>query len=201
MSLPRHLRADHRAIASRVPEGVRVLDVGCGDGALLALLKSEKQVDARGLELSSELAGVALARGLPVVQGDADTDLEVFPDAGFDVAILSKTIQSMRRPARVLQELGRIAPQVIVSFRNYGYWRRRLSLLANGRMPGSRIWHDENVLHPATLRDIVDLCDTLRLDVVASADIHNGRVGEFRQANIAVLNWTADEVILHLEQK
>lgn len=201
MSLPRHLRADHRAIASRVPEGVRVLDVGCGDGALLALLKSEKQVDARGLELSSELAGVALARGLPVVQGDADTDLEVFPDAGFDVAILSKTIQSMRRPARVLQELGRIAPQVIVSFRNYGYWRRRLSLLANGRMPGSRIWHDENVLHPATLRDIVDLCDTLRLDVVAGADIHNGRVGEFRQANIAVLNWTADEVILHLEQK
>lgn len=193
-------RADHEAIAECVPEGARVLDVGCGDGALLSLLKSRRQVRARGLELSSELAGVALARGLSVIQGDADSDLEVFPDDGFDVAILSQAVQQMRRPDRVLMELARIAPDVIVSFRNYGLWSRRLSLLQTGRMPGPG-WQDpEHVLQPATALDMVELARAVGLETVAMAPVRGGKAGAFRAGGLARLNWGADEVILHLRR-
>ncbi|MGB3626827.1 MAG: methionine biosynthesis protein MetW [Henriciella sp.] len=194
------LRADHEAIAAIVPQGARVLDVGCGNGDLLQLLRERKQVDARGLELSSELAGLALARGLSVIQGDADSDLEVFPDDGFDVSILSKAIQQMRRPDFVLEELSRIAPDVVVSFRNYGLWSRRLSLLQSGRMPGHRVWHDEAALHPSTARDMIELCRELGLETVAMAPVNAGKVGTFRENGLSRLNWAADEVILHLRR-
>ena len=201
MTSQQRVRADHLAIASRVPEGARVLDVGCGDGGLLALLKSTKHVKARGLELSPQLAGDALARGLSVIQGDADSDLEVFPDDGFDVAILSKAIQQMRRPVFVLQELARIAPDMILSFRNYGLWRRRLSLLGTGRMPGHREWHDEAALHPSTARDMIDLAEATGLEIVAMAPVRGDHVGAFRAGGLSRLNWGADEVILHLRRK
>ena len=200
MSETRSIRADHLAIASRVPAGARVLDVGCGNGDLLALLKEQKQVNARGLELSPHEAGIALARGLSVIQGDADSDLEVFPDDGFDVAILSKAIQQMRRPAFVLQELARIAPEMIVSFRNFGLWQRRFSLVTTGRMPGHRVWHDDGALHPSTARDMIDLTHAMGLEMVAMAPMRNGKVGEFRSTGLSRLNWGADEVILHLRR-
>lgn len=193
-------RADHKAIAERIPEGARVLDVGCGNGDLLALLVEKRSVRARGLELSGELAGTAMSRGLSVIQGDADSDLEVFPENGFDFAILSKAIQHMRRPDMVLQELARIAPDVIVSFRNYGLWSRRLSLFSSGRMPGHRLWHDEAALHPSTARDMVELCSALGLETVAMASVRDGRVGAFRDSGLSRLNWGADEVILHLRR-
>ena len=194
------VRADHEAIAHGVPEGARVLDVGCGDGALLSLLKARKQVRARGLELSSELAGIALARGLSVIQGDADRDLEVFPDDGFDVAILSQSLQQMRRPDKVLEALSRIAPDVIVSFRNYGLWSRRLSLLRTGRMPGPD-WQDPaHVLQPATALDMVELARAVGLETVAMAPVRSGKAGAFRASGLSRLNWGADEVILHLRR-
>lgn len=196
----RTFRADHEAIAQCVPRGARVLDVGCGDGALLALLKTRKDVLARGLEISSELAGVALARGLSVIQGDADHDLEVFPDNGFDVAILSQAIQQMRRRDKVLTELSRIAPDVIVSFRNYGLWSRRLSLLRTGRMPGPGWQHPGHVLQPATALDMVELARAVGLRTVAMAPVRSGKAGEFRETGLARLNWGADEVILHLRR-
>ena len=195
------MRADHEAIVQCVRDGARVLDVGFGDGALLALLQARKHVRARGLELSSEQAGLALARGLSVIQGDADSDLEVFPDDGFDVAILSNAIQQMRRPDAVLRELSRIAPEVIVSFRNYGLWRRRLSLLQSGRMPGPGWRHAGEALHPTTARDMIELADALGLCVVAMAAAGSGKVGAFREGGLSRLNWGADEVILHLRRK
>lgn len=201
MALDTSIRADHRAIVTRVPQGANVLDVGCGNGDLLALLKQEKQVNARGLELSPEAAGVALARGLSVIQGDADSDLGVFPDNGFDVAILSKAIQQMRRPVFVLEELARIAPEMIVSFRNFGLWQRRFSLVTSGRMPGHRDWHDEGALHPSTARDMIDLTNALGLETVAMAPMQANKVGAFRKNGLSRLNWGADEVILHLRRR
>lgn len=194
------LRTDHRAIASRIQENARVLDVGCGDGALLDLLRETKGIHGRGLELSSEAAGMALARGLAVVQGDAETDLEIFPDDGFDVAILSKTIQQMRRPQYVLEQLARIAPDVIVSFRNYGHWQRRLHLLIQGRMPSREPWFEEDVLHPCTASDMVSLAQATGLRVQSAASVSNSGVGAFQDRGLATLNWQARDVILHLSR-
>jgi len=198
---PMGARSDHLAIIARVGEGRRVLDVGCGDGAVLALLRIERKVDARGLELSSDAAGQALARGLSVIQGDAETDLELFPDDAFDVAILSRTLQEMRRPGQVLEDLARIAPEMIVSFRNYGRWTRRLSLLSRGRMPGRDRWHSESGLHPCTCADMVSLARELGLEVIAAAPVTRGQVGTFRSHGLGWLNLKAEDVILHLGRK
>ncbi|MEM6666888.1 MAG: methionine biosynthesis protein MetW, partial [Pseudomonadota bacterium] len=183
-------RADHIAIASRVPEGARVIDVGCSEGALLSLLRDTRHVDARGLELSSAAAGQALARGLSVIQGDAENDLELFPDDSFDVAILSHAIQNMRDPARMLAELRRIAPDMLVSFTNYGHWRRRLYLMLRGKMPGQDVWHHADTLHPCTASDLVALARESGLGVAAAAPMSGGHVGSFRLGGLGALNWT-----------
>lgn len=190
-----NVRADHLAIASRVAPGSRVLDVGCGDGELLALLRDGRGVDARGLELDSDEAGRAVARGLSVIQGDADRDLEIFPDNAFDVAILSKAIQHMLRPDLVLSELTRLAPRVIISFRNYGHWPRRLSLLFGGRMPAKREWYAESVLHPCTVSDMLTLARHTGLVPVAAAAVRGQTISAFRQSGFGRLNWMADDVI------
>jgi methionine biosynthesis protein MetW len=129
------LRPDLAVIAAHVAPGSRVLDVGCGDGALLAALRDEKAVDARGLELDAGNVAECVARGLSVIQGDADADLADYPDAAFDYAILSQTLQTTMRPDRVLGELLRVGRQAFVSFPNFAHWRVRASLLWNGRMP------------------------------------------------------------------
>lgn len=196
-----YVRPDHIAIATRVPDGARVIDVGCGDGALLALLRDTKGVDARGLELESRDAGLAVAKGLSVVQGDAGRDLEIFPDDAFDVAILSKTIQQMRSPAHVLAELTRIAPNVIVSFRNFGQWQRRLHLLVKGRMPTREAWYNADTLHPCTCEDMLTLGRQTGLVVTSAAAVSGPHVGDFRSSGLSSLNWRADEVIVHFSRK
>ena len=153
----RALRPDLAAIAEMVPDGVRVLDIGCGDGALLEHLVMAKHADARGLELSQQNVNACVARGLSVVQGDADTDLGDYPSGIFDVAILSQTIQATEHPRLVLSELLRIGKRSIVSFPNFGHWRVRLSLLVRGRMPVTRAldqsWYDTANLHLCTIAD------------------------------------------------
>ena len=135
---PIDVRADLAVIADLVPEGTRVLDIGCGDGALLALLHETKGVDGRGIELERPLVNAALARGVPVIQGDADADLVHYPDRSFDIAILSKTLQATRDTRGVLENLLRIGRRAIVSVPNFGHWRARLQLAVGGRMPVNR---------------------------------------------------------------
>jgi len=129
-------RADHVAIAQFINRGELVLDVGCGDGQLMELLQSERGARTRGLEVEQAGVNRCVAKGLAVVQGNADADLPVYPDDAYDVAILSKTIQELARPKFVLDELSRIARRVIISFRNYGHWRVRTTLLATSQRRG-----------------------------------------------------------------
>ncbi|GGA62051.1 methionine biosynthesis protein MetW [Nitratireductor aestuarii] len=162
MSVNTESRVDLRVIADLIRPGSRVLDVGSGDGELLDLLAREKQVDGRGLEISQRGVNECVARGLSVIQGDADRDLSYYPDKGFDYVVLSQTLQATRNPKEVLNELLRIGDRAIVSFPNFGHWRVRCSLMFKGRMPVTKdlpySWYDTPNIHFCTIRDFVALC-------------------------------------------
>jgi methionine biosynthesis protein MetW len=151
------LRSDLAVIRDNVAPSSRVLDVGCGDGALLQVLRDEKGCDARGMELDPADVAECVGKGLSVIQGDADEDLAFYPDAAFDYAILSQTLQTTKRPDFVLDELMRIGKRAFVSFPNFAHWRVRLSLFWGGRMPVTRqlpeAWYDTPNIHHLTLDD------------------------------------------------
>jgi methionine biosynthesis protein MetW len=177
-AVPDELRQDLRLIADMIEPGSRVLDIGCGDGALLAYLARAKAVDSRGIELSQSGVNACVRHGLSVIQGDADRDLEAFPNGAFDVVVLSQTLQATRQPRQVLEELLRIGKRAIVSFPNFGFWRVRLSLLWRGRMPVTEIldnsWYNTPNIHLCTLRDFVGLCDEIgtRIERSLTLDRH-----------------------------
>jgi len=185
-------RADLRLIADLIEPGSRVLDIGCGEGILLEYLVREKSVIGRGMELSQEGVNASVARGLSVVQGDADTALHYYPDKAFDVVVLSKTLQATREPRSVLHQLVRIGRRAIVSFPNFGYWRIRLDLLLNGRMPMTpslpEPWYETENIHLCTLRDFVALCeeDGIRIEraFTVSDDGSPRPVTSLRMANL-----------------
>ena len=156
------LRQDLRLIADMIEPRARVLDIGCGDGALLAYLARYKGVDGRGIELSQSGVNACVEHGLSVIQGDADRDLDAYPTGAFDVVVLSQTLQATREPRRVIEALVRIGRRAVVSFPNFGFWRVRLKLLTSGRMPMSGLlpnpWYETPNIHLCTIRDFVTLC-------------------------------------------
>jgi len=168
-----HTRVDFDLIASFVLPKTRVLDIGCGDGALLDLLIKAREIDGRGLELSQSGVDQCLSRGLTVIQGDAESDLVYYPDAAFDYVILSQTLQATRNPKRLLEAMMRIGQRVIVSFPNFGYWRVRSSLFFRGRMPVTRelsySWYDTPNIHFCTVVDFLDMVEEIGLTVEQAA--------------------------------
>ena len=182
------LRPDLAAIAAMIRPGARVLDVGCGDGALLEHLKA-KDVDGRGIEISQANVNACVARGLAVVQGDADTDLVDYPAQVFDAVILSQTIQATEKPRAVMEHLLRIGRRVAISLPNFGYWKVRLSLLAGGRMPRTRAldyswWATPNI-HLCTLADFVDLTRECGAAIVEAHALNdNGKTARMNPASL-----------------
>ena len=154
-------RVDLLVVADMVQAGARVLDVGCGDGELLRLLET-RGVDGRGIELSREGVNQCVAKGLAVIQGDADTDLEDYPDDAFDFVILSQTLQATRRPRVVLEHMLRIGSYAIVSFPNFGHWRIRLQIALGGHMPHTDnlpyAWYETPNIHFCSIKDFRQLC-------------------------------------------
>ena len=202
---PGELRPDFAEILRLVRPGSRVLDVGCGEGALLELLTEEKGCDGRGLEISAGGVSACIARGLAVVQGDADRDLKDFPAQAFDYAILSQTLQATVAPREVLIELLRIAEHAIVSFPNFGHWRMRLSLLAHGRMPETPAlpehWWSTPNIHMCTLRDFVELCRDLDLRIDHCAAFTTGKPPRRIDPDRAIENWRAESALFLLSRR
>jgi methionine biosynthesis protein MetW len=188
-----------------VRPGARVLDVGCGEGDLLDLLESEKGVDGRGIEISAAGVSACLARGLTVMQGDADSDLAAFPAKAFDYAILSQTLQAVREPRTVLANLLRLADRAIVSFPNFGHWRVRLALLAKGRMPETAVLHDPwwstSNIHLCTLRDFTALCEDLELRIEAAAALTTRRPTRAMDPHGPLENWRAESALFLLSRR
>lgn len=193
------LRPDLAVIAANVAPGSRVLDIGCGDGALLAALRDGKQVDARGMELDPHDVAECVAKGLSVMQGDADTDLIDYPDAAFDYAILSQTLQTTKRPDQVLDELLRVGRKAFVSFPNFGHWRVRASLMWYGRMPVTRLlpvaWYETPNIHHVTVRDFRDLVAAKNLTVEGAWFLSGDK-----RISDAAASWRAEHAVFLLSR-
>jgi methionine biosynthesis protein MetW len=195
----KELRPDLSVIAANVAPGSRVLDVGCGDGTLLQALRDGRQCDARGMELDSANVAECVAKGLSVIQGDADEDLAFYPDGSVDYAILSETLQTMRRPDLVLEQLLRIGKRAVVSFPNFAHWRVRLSLLFNGRMPVTRLlpvaWYETPNIHHLTIDDFRALVKERGIKVEQSWFLRGDR-----ETSAAAANFRAEHAIFVLSR-
>ena len=182
------LRSDLAIIAREVRAHARILDVGCGDGLLMAALRDTKNVDARGMELNARDVATAVARGLSVVQGDADTDLADYPDGSFDYAILSQTLQTTKRPDLVLDHLVRIGRQAFVSFPNFAQWRMRLAHMFGGRMPVTEqlphSWYDTPNIHHVTIDDFRSFLDERNIKIEGQWFLSGDKPRNERLANL-----------------
>lgn len=182
------LRSDLAIIAREVRAHARILDVGCGDGLLMAALRDTKDADARGMELDARDVATAVARGLSVVQGDADTDLADYPDGSFDYAILSQTLQTTKRPDLVLDHLVRIGRQAFVSFPNFAQWRMRLAHMFGGRMPVTEQlphkWYDTPNIHHVTIDDFRSFLDERNIRIEGQWFLSGDKPRNERFANL-----------------
>lgn len=163
-------RLDHGTVAGLIGNGTRVLDLGCGGGELLSLLSSEKAVIGQGVEIDADSIGVCMSRGVPAIQADLDEGLADYPDQSFDYVILNQTIQVVKAPAHVLDEMVRVGKQGIVGFPNFGNWRIRLYLLLKGKMPMSRElpdpWYSTPNIHLLTASDFESLCGERGIKII-----------------------------------
>ncbi|TVS00089.1 MAG: methionine biosynthesis protein MetW [Rhodospirillales bacterium] len=171
-ALPPALRGDLQLIADMIQPNTRVLDVGCGDGTLLAHLVRHKQVNGRGIEISTAGVNACVSAGLSVIQGNAETDLFDYPDAAFDYVVLSQTLQAVHQPKVILQQLLRIGRRAVVSLPNFAHWRLRWYLLVRGRMPKTKVldheWYDTPNIHLCSIQDFVILCRDLGIVIERS---------------------------------
>ena len=193
----------HQHIAEIVPQGATILDIGCDDGTLMHLLETTKNVDARGVELLQEQVNKCVARGLTVVQGDADFDLAQYPDKAFDFVIMSQVVQATRDPKAVLEQLLRIGERAIVSFPNFAHWRVRQHLMLKGQMPvTSKLpfsWYDTPNIHFCTIVDFLSLCAKLNAEVEELIVLKsNGNLIQ-KSAPLAWKNWAGEQALVVLK--
>lgn len=185
------MRLDQRCIVDMIKKQSRVLDVGCGDGSLIDYLCRSHQCDARGIELDMSWVTKAVGKGLPVIQGNADFDLQYYPTNGFDYVVLSRTLQAVSHPKEVLQQMLRIGRHAIVSFPNFGHWTLRLQLLLKGHMPMTSVWgkywYETPNIHPCTMTDFVDLCrsEGYKIERWMAIDDQGGRAPWRRSVRLA----------------
>ena len=202
---PDTARVDLLLIKDMVAPNTRVLDIGCGDGTLLRMLAEERGVDARGMELSQRGVNDCVAKGLSVIQGDADFELADYPDDSFDYVILSQTLQATRNPRRVLEQMLRIGKRAVVSFPNFGYWRIRLQIMFAGRMPITEnlplAWYETPNIHFCTIRDFVALVDEVDAQIDRAVALNNSGAPMRVSAPWWVWNLFGEQAVFLLERR
>ena len=192
-------RTDLELIISLVDKEARILDVGCGNGELLKSLKNKKNVKGQGLELKQERVNKCVAKGLSAIQGNADSDLSLYPDQSFDCVILSQTIQATNNPKNILIELIRIGRKAIISIPNFGYWKVRLGFATYGKMPIteklSNNWYDTPNIHLCSILDFVDLCRELNIKIEKTIVLNSNNIKSFNGAPNSWSNFFGEEAI------
>ena len=187
------MKKEFKVIADLLPKNVRVLDVGCGDGSLMSHLIKEKNIEARGLELKKENVTKCIYKGLPVIEGNAETELHQFPNQSFDFVILSQTLQAFYNPEKVLKDLLRIGKSVIISIPNFGYWKVRTSLLFFGKMPITKTlpnsWYNTPNLHMCTIKDLFHFCLEKNIKIKRAVGVNEDKTSEIKKSNLEVKNF------------
>jgi len=186
------MKSEFKVIADLLPNNSKVLDVGCGDGSLMDLLAKDKNIEVRGLELDQSNVQKCIVKGLPVIQGDAETELYQFPPQSFDYVILSQTLQAFFKPDKVLKELLRIGKSVIVSIPNFGYWKVRTSLLFFGKMPITKTlpntWFNTPNLHMCTIKDLFNYCENQNIEIKKVIGVNENNISLIKKNNLEMKN-------------
>ena len=187
------MKKEFKVIADLLPKNVRVLDVGCGDGSLMSHLIKEKNIEARGLELKKENVTKCIYKGLPVIEGNAETELHQFPNQSFDFVILSQTLQAFYNPEKVLKDLLKIGKSVIISIPNFGYWKVRTSLLFFGKMPITKTlpnsWYNTPNLHMCSIKDLFHFCIEKKIKIKKAVGINEDKTSEIKKSNLEIKNF------------
>ena len=187
------MKKEFKVIADLLPKNTRVLDVGCGDGSLMNFLQNEKNIEVRGLELSTDNVQKCIHKGLPVIQGDAETELHQFPKQSFDYVVLSQTLQAFYDPDKVIKELLRIGKSVIVSIPNFGYWKVRTKLLFFGKMPVTKTlpntWYNTPNLHMCTIKDLFNFCDEKKIEIKKVIGVNGDKTSLIEKNNLEIKNF------------
>ena len=186
------MKKEFKVIADLLPNNTRVLDIGCGDGSLMSLLNEEKHIEVRGLELNQENVRECIHKGLPVIQGNAETELHQFPDKSFDYVVLSQTLQAFYEPEKVLRNLLRIGKSVVISIPNFGFWKVRIKLLFFGEMPVTKTlpntWYNTPNLHMCTIKDLFNFCDEKKINIKKVVGVNENKTSIIRKSNLEIKN-------------
>ena len=186
------MKNEFKIIANLLPLQSRILDVGCGDGTLIKVLIKEKGIDARGIELGEENVKACISKGLSVIEGNAETELNQFPDKAFDYVILSQTLQAFYQPENVLEQLLRIGHKVIISIPNFGYWQIRANLLLFGKMPITKSlpysWYDTPNLHMCSIKDFYQFCEKKKIKINKVIGIKGEKTSSIYKINLEMKN-------------
>ena len=191
-----NMKPEFKIISDLIDKNSLVLDVGCGDGILMEFLVKEKKVNIRGIEISKAKVQNCIAKGLTIIEGNAEDDLRQFPNKSFDYVILSQTLQAFLNPEKVIDELLRIGKQAIVTIPNFGYWKIGLHLLLKGTMPITRTlpdeWYNTANIHLCTIKDFVNFSRTKNFNLSKSIALKSNQPSLITNSNLNIKNLSSN---------